>query len=146
MAGLDAVVVGAGLDGLACAAVLARAGLRTVVCEASDRAGGVYAAWEPFPGFGFSPLWGPPLLASEVRRALGVDVALAPLEPVGALGAASTADWLGAADPGAAAGLAGFEEPFRDAAPRLRPLLSYPSTARQLRRAFRRAEIQGLYD
>jgi beta-carotene ketolase (CrtO type) len=45
----DAIVVGAGHNGLVCAAYLARAGLRTVLFEARDSVGGT-AASEPFAG------------------------------------------------------------------------------------------------
>jgi phytoene dehydrogenase-like protein len=46
---VDAVVVGAGHNGLVCAAYLARAGLRTLLVEARSAVGGT-AASEPFGG------------------------------------------------------------------------------------------------
>jgi phytoene dehydrogenase-like protein len=47
----DAIVVGAGHNGLVAAAYLARAGLRTLVLEARDRVGGACSTEEPWPGY-----------------------------------------------------------------------------------------------
>ncbi len=46
----DAVVVGAGHNGLVCAAYLARAGMRTLVLEARPNVGGMAETSEPWPG------------------------------------------------------------------------------------------------
>ena len=46
----DAIVIGAGHNGLVCAAYLARAGLRTLVVERRDRVGGVAETSELGPG------------------------------------------------------------------------------------------------
>ena len=51
----DVVVVGAGHNGLACAAYLARAGKTVLVIEARNRLGGACTIDEPWPGFAVSP-------------------------------------------------------------------------------------------
>jgi len=51
----DAIIVGAGHNGLACAAYLARAGKRVLVLESRDRVGGACTIEEPFPGVRMSP-------------------------------------------------------------------------------------------
>ena len=51
----DAVIVGAGHNGLACAAYLARAGWSVLVLESRVRVGGACTIEEPFPGVRMSP-------------------------------------------------------------------------------------------
>jgi phytoene dehydrogenase-like protein len=51
----DTVVVGAGHNGLTCAAYLARAGQRVLVLEQRDRIGGACTIEEPWPGVRMSP-------------------------------------------------------------------------------------------
>src|SRR6187551_3372675 len=50
----DAVIVGAGHNGLTCAAYLARAGLRVLVVERREIIGGATVTEEIYPGFKFS--------------------------------------------------------------------------------------------
>ena len=51
----DAIVVGAGHNGLVCAATLARAGKRVLVIESRQRVGGACTIEEPFAGVRMSP-------------------------------------------------------------------------------------------
>ncbi|WP_058185194.1 phytoene desaturase family protein [Terracidiphilus gabretensis] len=51
----DVIVVGAGHNGLACAAYLAQAGQRVLVIESRKRVGGACTIEEPFPGVRMSP-------------------------------------------------------------------------------------------
>lgn len=51
----DVIVVGAGHNGLACAAYLAKDGLRVLVLEARSRIGGACTIEEPWPGVRLSP-------------------------------------------------------------------------------------------
>ncbi len=51
----DAIIIGAGHNGLTCAAYLARAGKRVLVLESRDRVGGACTVEEPWPGVRFSP-------------------------------------------------------------------------------------------
>ena len=51
----DTIIVGAGHNGLACSAYLARAGQRVLVIESRARVGGACTIEEPFPGVRMSP-------------------------------------------------------------------------------------------
>lgn len=51
MSKYDALIIGAGHNGLACAAYLARAGKKVLIVEANDQAGGLAATREFAPGF-----------------------------------------------------------------------------------------------
>ena len=51
----DVVIVGAGHNGLTCAAYLAKAGQRVLVLEARERLGGACTVEEPWPGVKVSP-------------------------------------------------------------------------------------------
>ena len=51
----DVAIVGAGHNGLSCAAYLARAGKRVLVLESRARVGGACTIEEPFPGVHMSP-------------------------------------------------------------------------------------------
>lgn len=51
----DVIIVGAGHNGLTCAAYLAQAGKRVLVLEARERVGGACTLDEPWPGYRVSP-------------------------------------------------------------------------------------------
>ncbi|TMD62773.1 MAG: NAD(P)/FAD-dependent oxidoreductase [Chloroflexi bacterium] len=51
----DAIIIGAGHNGLVAACYLARAGKKVIVVEKRDRVGGACTLEEPFPGFTMSP-------------------------------------------------------------------------------------------
>jgi phytoene dehydrogenase-like protein len=68
----DAVVIGAGVNGLAAAAYLAKAGQRVLVVERRDVIGGTAATEEVFPGFRFDTCrhdagWLSPRIASDLK-------------------------------------------------------------------------------
>jgi len=54
--GYDAIIVGGGHNGLACAAYLGRAGLRTLVLEQREVLGGAAVSQRPWPGYTISSL------------------------------------------------------------------------------------------
>ena len=159
MTSYDAVVIGAGHNGLTCAAYLARAGLDVVVVERSEMVGGACVTEELFDGFRMSTAaYSLSLLQPQVISDLGLEldvrrrdpVAFAPYEDGGGLflwgerdrRIASIAE-LSRKDAAAYDELYAL---FDEAAQRLRPLLSYPATRKQIKRAFSRSEMPELFE
>ena len=73
---LDAIVIGAGSNGLAAAATLGRAGRHVLLLDAGDAIGGMSRATEFAPGFRASPLgldsgWLPPAVARGIGMGIG---------------------------------------------------------------------------
>src|SRR5918992_963176 len=84
MPAYDAIVIGAGHNGLVCAAYLARAGLSVVVLERSDRIGGACITEELFEGFRMSTAApGLSLMRPEIVRELGLKLDIRPADPLG---------------------------------------------------------------
>jgi phytoene dehydrogenase-like protein len=146
----DAIVIGAGHNGLISGSYLARRGLKVLIVERSDRIGGACVTEELFPGFRISTAsYSLSLLLPQIVSELGLDLDVrvkepelfAPYEGGGglvlprdpskrhvAIAEISKAD----AD---AAPL--WDEMWEEASERLRPLLTYPATRKQALRAFR---------
>ncbi|HEX2296156.1 MAG TPA: NAD(P)/FAD-dependent oxidoreductase [Actinomycetota bacterium] len=155
----DAVVVGAGHNGLTCAAYLGRAGLRVLVLERTDRIGGACVTEEPWPGFRISTAsYSLSLLDPQIASDLGLDLDVrlkdpelfAPFADGGGLvlpvDPAARHEAISRISPRDADAYPRFAELFEEASRRLRPLLSYPATRKQARRAFRQSEVEGLFD
>lgn len=154
----DAVVVGAGHNGLICAAYLGRAGLRVLVLERTDRIGGACVTEELFPGFHISSAsYSTSLLLPQIVDDLGLDLDIRrkdpevfhPLEDGGGLvmwaDAAKRREAIAAISKSDADAYPEFVALFAEAAHRLRPLLTFPATRKQARRQFRRSDVEGLF-
>ena len=154
----DVVVIGAGHNGLICAAYLARAGLGVTVVEATDRIGGACVTEELFPGFHISTAsYSLSLLLPEVIDELGLKLDIRPKDPElfapfpdgGGLtlwrDPAKRAEEIARVSKADADAYPRFEDLFEEAAKHLRPLLTFPATRKQARRSFRRSEIDKLF-
>jgi phytoene dehydrogenase-like protein len=154
----DAIVIGAGHNGLVCGAYLAREGLKTLIVERSDRIGGACVTEELFPGFRISTAsYSLSLLMPEVISELGLKLDIRPKDPEsfaplpdgGGLvmwkDPAKRHEAISKISPADAEAYPRFEELFEEASVRLRPLLSFPATRKQARRAFRRSDVENLF-
>jgi len=154
----DAIVIGAGHNGLVCANYLARDGLKVLVLERSDRIGGACVTEELFPGFHISTAsYSLSLLLPDIIEELGLDLDVrakdpelfAPFEGGGGLtlwkDPQKRHDAVAQISKKDADALPKFEELFEEASRRLRPLLTYPATRKQARRHFRRSEVPDLF-
>jgi phytoene dehydrogenase-like protein len=159
MAPFDAVVVGAGHNGLVCGAYLARAGLKVCIVERSDRIGGACVTEELFPGFLMSTAaYTVSLLSPEIIEELGLNVDIRVNDPMvfaprddgrGLLlwrDEKARADEIAKVSTADADAYPRFEALMDEAARRLETLLSFPATRKQARREFRRSEVEGLFD
>jgi phytoene dehydrogenase-like protein len=154
----DVAVVGAGHNGLVCACYLAKRGLSVVVLERTDRVGGACVTEELWPGFRISTAsYSLSLMLPEILQELGLELDIRikdpsrfhPYEEGGGLVIWRDADKRHAAISELSAKDADayerVHELFDEAAHRLRPFLSYPATRKQVRRAFRQSDIEGLF-
>jgi phytoene dehydrogenase-like protein len=154
----DAIVIGAGHNGLVCACYLAGSGLKVAVLERTDRIGGACITEELWPGFRMSTAsYSVSLLQPEIIRELALDLDIRMKDPIGFtpyLGGgglvlhrnrASRHEAISELSPHDADAYEELHDLFEEAARRLRPLLSYPATRRQARRAFRRSEFERLF-
>ena len=152
----DAIVIGAGHNGLTCAAYLARSGMRTLVVERSERIGGMCVTEEPWPGFRMSvAAHTVSNLGPNVVSDLGLDLPLVLRDPATFSPSADGGGilWWSDADRlrsqltqhGDADGYRQLAELFGTAARHLRPLIGYPATKRQVMRALRLSGIEKLY-
>ena len=150
--------MGAGHNGLVCACYLARAGLRVLVVERSDRIGGACVTEELFPGFRISTAsYSLSLLLPEIISELGLELDVrskdpelfAPFEDGGGLtlwkDPARRREEITKISAADAEAYERWDELWQEAARVLQPLLSFPATRKQARRHFRRSEVERLF-
>lgn len=154
----DAIVIGAGHNGLISGSYLARAGLKVLVLERTDRIGGACVTEELWPGFRMSTAsYATSLLIPEVTRELGLDIDIRmkdpdffhPYEDGGGLmfwdDPRKTHEAIAKLSKKDADAYPRFHDLFAEAARRLTPLLHYPATRKQVRREFRQSEVEHLF-
>lgn len=154
----DAIIIGAGHNGLVCAAYLLREKLKVLVLERSDRIGGACVTEELFPGFRLSTAsYSLSLLLPDIITELGLELDIrakdpelfAPYPDGGGLimwrDPAKRHEAIASISRNDADRYPEFVGLFEEAACYLRPLLSYPATRKQARRSFRRSETPDLF-
>ncbi len=158
MSGFDAIVVGAGHNGLVCAAYLLKAGLKVCVVERSDRVGGAAVTEELFPGFHISTAsYSLSLMLPDIIGELGLKLDIRAKDPESfhpLEGGGGLVMWrdegkrheeiarISRKDADAYPGFVGL---FEEASRYLRPLLNYPATRKQAIRSFKRSQIEKLF-
>lgn len=156
--GYDAIVIGAGHNGLVCAAYLLKENLKVLVLERSDRIGGACVTEELFPGFRMSTAsYALSLLLPDIITELGLQLDVRPKDPElfapypdgGGLvmwrDPAKRHEAISAISKKDAERYPEFIQLFEEASTYLRPLLSYPATRKQARRSFKRSETPDLF-
>ncbi|MDQ3940883.1 MAG: NAD(P)/FAD-dependent oxidoreductase, partial [Actinomycetota bacterium] len=151
-------MIGAGHNGLICGSYLARSGLKVLIVERSDRIGGACVTEELFPGFRISTAsYSLSLLLPGIVSELGLDLDIrakdpelfAPFEDGGGLvlwnEPSKRHDAIASLSSKDAEMYPRFVELFEEASRILRPLLTYPATRKQARRAFRQSSIEKLF-
>ena len=154
----DVVVIGAGHNGLVCGCYLAKAGLKVLIVERTDRIGGACVTEELFPGFHISTAsYSISLLLPDIMSELGLDLdirlkepkAFAPIEGGGGLtlwrDPAKRHEEVARISKADADAFEEWDALWDEAAIRLRPLLTYPATRKQAARAFRRSDTPKLF-
>jgi phytoene dehydrogenase-like protein len=154
----DAIVLGAGHNGLICATYLARSGLKVLILERSDRVGGACITEELWPGFRMSTAaYSLSLLRPEIMSDLGLNIDLRVRDPSFFLPLPDGGGIVVWRDPARrtqeiakvsshdAEAYPRFHSLFEEAAARLRPLMDFPATRKQVRRAFRASDIERLF-
>lgn len=154
----DAIVIGAGHNGLVCGCYLARKGLKVLIVEGTDRIGGACVTEELFPGFRISTAsYSLSLLLPQIVKDLGLELDVrikdpelfAPYPDGGGL-----VLWRDPkkrheaiaeiSKPDADAAMR-WDEMWEEASKKLRPLLTYAATRKQALRAFRNPNVEKFF-
>jgi phytoene dehydrogenase-like protein len=154
----DAVVIGAGHNGLVCGCYLAQKGLKVLVVERSDRIGGACVTEELFPGFRISTAsYSLSLLLPQIVTDLGLELDVrmkdpelfAPYEGGGGLvlwrDPAKRKTALEEVSRPDAEAYERWTDMWEQASQRLRPLLTYPATRKQALRSFRNPDYEKFF-
>ncbi|MDP9067029.1 MAG: NAD(P)/FAD-dependent oxidoreductase [Actinomycetota bacterium] len=152
-------MIGAGHNGLVCGCYLARAGLKVLIVERSDRIGGACVTEELWPGFRISTAsYSLSLLVPELVTELGLklDVRVkdpelfAPFETGGGLtlwrDPARRREAIAGVSEADAAAYERWDALWQEAARVFQPLLAFAATRKQARRAFRQSDVDKLFN